>query len=106
MELDASYAVSDEISVSAGYWFTTAEDAGDKVEAGVAYTAGMLSASADVTLEEFDAEAAKPVLIDLNVTYTLESGVAFYGDYSMQAEDADSATVEKSMLTLGARYAF
>jgi hypothetical protein len=106
LELNASYAVSEEISVSAGYWMTMAESAGDEVTAGVAYAAGMWSASADMTLAEFDADNAKPVEIDLNVTYTAESGVEFYGDYGMQAEDTASTTTEKSMLALGARYSF
>jgi hypothetical protein len=105
VDADVSYAI-DAVTVSAGYFFTSVEEAGDEVTAGVAWEQDALSASADITLAEFDAENAKPLLTELNVTYTSEAGVAYYADYALQAEDTDSATAEKNMLTLGARYSF
>ncbi|MDN3650682.1 hypothetical protein QWZ13_17385 [Reinekea marina] len=99
LDVDASYDVSEEMGVSAGYTLTTAEETGDEVRAGATYASGMISASADVTIANFDATEADDALIELNVTYTADSGVEFYGDYDMQGDT-------KSMLTLGARYSF
>lgn len=107
VQLEASYDVTEAIGVSAGYIFTTAEKAGDEVTAGVSYAQDSLEASADVTLADFDADDADPMLIELNVTYTSESGVAYYADYANQADEAAAGVAAATnKVTLGAKYAF
>lgn len=96
--VSVSYAV-DAITVSAGYEFTTAESTGDEVTAGVAWAEDALSASADVTISNFDADEADDLLTELNVTYTSEAGVEYYADYTLQGEGTNE-------LALGAKYSF
>jgi hypothetical protein len=102
----AAYSM-DAISLSAGYKLTTLESAGDEVTAGLGYTAGMMSYSADVTLANFDADTADAVLIELSVSTVSAAGVTYYGEFEMQAEgDAGAANTETSKLTVGGKYSF
>jgi hypothetical protein len=102
-----SYAI-DAITLSAGYLMTTAESAGDEVTAGLGYSAGMMSYSADITLANFDADTADAILIELGASTVSAAGVTYYGEFEMQAEgDAGAATTaETSKLTVGGKYSF
>ena len=93
-----SYAL-DAITLSAGYELTTLESMGDEVTAGLGYTAGMMSYSADVTLSNFDADEADDMMIELNATYAADSGVEYYADYAMKGDAVSNVMV-------GGRYSF
>lgn len=80
---EVSYAI-DAVTVSGGYTFTTAESAGDELTAGVAWAEGMLSASVDVTIEEFDADESAEPEIDVALGYTSEAGVYYELEYIFQ----------------------
>ena len=106
VELSASYPLTDEFTVSAGYTYTTASD-GDEVTSGVEWAKDALTASADVTFSDFDAKHQDPILVELETTYTSELGVEYYAQYDIQASDTEAGvTSETNIVTLGARYAF
>lgn len=94
----ASYTAG-MITVTGEYTYTAVEENGDEVFGEVVYTDGPLSAYADVTLANIDAEEADDPQIGAGVSYTKDNGVKYAADYDMQTD-------VENKLKLSAAYAF
>ena len=94
----ASYTAG-MITATAEYTYTAVEEAGDEFFGEIVYTDGPLSAYADVTLGDLDAEESADPQIGAGVSYTKDNGVKYAADYDTQAD-------VENKLVLSAAYAF
>lgn len=105
----ANYTI-DMIGLTAEYTYTAAEEAGDELFAEVTYTQDKISAYADLTLAELDAETSEAPQIGAGVAYTQDNGVKYAADFDFQAEGDEVNNVPvndaENKLKLSASYAF
>lgn len=94
----ASYTAG-MITATAEYTYTAIEEAGDEFFGEVVYTDGPLSAYADLTLANLDADESDDPQIGAGVSYTKDNGVKYAADYDTQAD-------VENVLKLSAAYAF
>jgi len=94
----ASYTVG-MITATAEYTYTAEEEAGDEFFGEAVYTDGPVSAYADVTLADLDAEESADPQIGAGVSYTQDNGVKYAADYDFQTDI-------QNMFKLSAAYAF
>ena len=96
--VEVSYAAG-AVTPSAGYEYTSMADAGDKVWGKLAYSQDAVSASAKVSVANFDAPTADEVKIELAASTKTESGITYYAEYGIQKDALNK-------VTLGAKYSF
>ena len=98
---------SGAVTTEGSYTLTTAESAGDELNAKVTYTQDAVSAYAEVTLSDMDADDADPMLLELGASYTTESGIKYGFDFENQGDDAAAGVAAATnTLELYASYSF
>lgn len=104
VDADVDYTAG-AITVGGGYYFTSAEETGDELDAFATYAiADNWDATATVTMSEFDADPSQSPYIELDTVYTTEDGVELYAGMDFQAEG--DANGETTIVFTGARYSF
>lgn len=94
----ATYTM-DMIGLTAEYTYTAVEENGDEFFAEATYTQDKISAYADVTLANLDAEESDDPQIGAGVAYTQDNGVKYAADFDFQTD-------VENKLKLSAAYAF